>query len=307
MATSNTSIETHHEDIIHDAQFDYYGKRLATCSSDRTIRIFEVLENSHTLIAELKGHEGPVWQISFAHPKFGNILASCSYDRKVKIWKENSKNEWNTIYEYSGHEISVNSVAWAPHEYGLILASGSSDGYISILTYRENNTWEATKFEAHSVGVNAVSWAPVTAPIINSASTPGTILKRLVSGGSDNSVKIWREIDNKWKNNAEKDLLQHNDWVRDVAWAPNIGLPTSTIASCTQDGYVFVWNQDDPNGGWTSKKVGEQFSGVVWRVSWSVAGNILAVSGGDNRISLWKENVDGEWSCLSVMDDTSSS
>ena len=28
-------------------------------------------------------HEGPVWQLSWAHPKFGNILASCSYDRKV--------------------------------------------------------------------------------------------------------------------------------------------------------------------------------------------------------------------------------
>lgn len=28
-------------------------------------------------------HEGPVWQVAWAHPKFGNILASCSYDRKV--------------------------------------------------------------------------------------------------------------------------------------------------------------------------------------------------------------------------------
>ena len=29
-------------------------------------------------------HEGPVWQVAWAHPKFGSILASCSYDRKVK-------------------------------------------------------------------------------------------------------------------------------------------------------------------------------------------------------------------------------
>lgn len=28
----------------HDAQLDYYGKRLATCSSDRTIRIFNVIK-----------------------------------------------------------------------------------------------------------------------------------------------------------------------------------------------------------------------------------------------------------------------
>lgn len=26
----------------HDAQLDYYGKRLATCSSDRTIKVYDV-------------------------------------------------------------------------------------------------------------------------------------------------------------------------------------------------------------------------------------------------------------------------
>ena len=28
----------------HDAQLDYYGKRLATCSSDRTVKVFDVLD-----------------------------------------------------------------------------------------------------------------------------------------------------------------------------------------------------------------------------------------------------------------------
>ena len=27
----------------------------------------------------LTGHEGPVWQVSWAHPKFGALLASCSF------------------------------------------------------------------------------------------------------------------------------------------------------------------------------------------------------------------------------------
>jgi len=29
--------ETRHRDVIHDAQLDFYGLRLATCSSDRVI------------------------------------------------------------------------------------------------------------------------------------------------------------------------------------------------------------------------------------------------------------------------------
>jgi len=38
-----------------------------------------------------------------------------------------------------------------------------------------------------------------------------------------------------------------------------------------------------------------EFDNVVWRVSWSPSGNILAVSGGDNKVSLWKENLRGQW------------
>eukprot|EP00042_Codosiga_hollandica_P012758 m.28803 g.28803 ORF g.28803 m.28803 type:complete len:136 (+) comp40336_c0_seq2:116-523(+) len=50
------AIDTEHEDMIHDAQMDYYGKRLATCSSDRTVKIFEVLEsNAHKLLQRLEG------------------------------------------------------------------------------------------------------------------------------------------------------------------------------------------------------------------------------------------------------------
>ena len=46
--------------MIHDAQMDFYGTRLATCSSDRSIRIFEVKGQTQTPIADLREHEGPV-------------------------------------------------------------------------------------------------------------------------------------------------------------------------------------------------------------------------------------------------------
>jgi protein transport protein SEC13 len=76
--------------MVHDVQLDFYGKRLATCSSDRTVKLFEVDEGSgsHTLLDTLRGHDGPVWSVSWGHPKFGSILASASYDGKVIIWRE---------------------------------------------------------------------------------------------------------------------------------------------------------------------------------------------------------------------------
>jgi protein transport protein SEC13 len=51
-------------------------------------------------------HEGPVWGVQWAHPKFGSLLASCSYDRKVFVWKETATNTWTKIYEYADHESS---------------------------------------------------------------------------------------------------------------------------------------------------------------------------------------------------------
>jgi len=97
--TATQTLESGHQDVVHDVAMDYYGKRLATCSSDRTIKLFSVgAQEQHTSssspLATLTGHEGPVWQVAWAHPKFGSILASCSYDRKVIIWKQGADNEW---------------------------------------------------------------------------------------------------------------------------------------------------------------------------------------------------------------------
>jgi hypothetical protein len=68
----------------HDVQLDYYGKQLASAGSDRRIKIFDVVDGmQRQQTAELSGHDGPIWQLAWAHPEFGNILASCSYDRQV--------------------------------------------------------------------------------------------------------------------------------------------------------------------------------------------------------------------------------
>ncbi|XP_077980980.1 protein SEC13 homolog [Glandiceps talaboti] len=300
MVSIVNTVDTAHEDMIHDAQMDYYGIRLATCSSDRTVKLFDVKNGQQTLVATLTGHEGPVWQVAWAHPMYGNLLASCSYDRKVIIWKETA-GTWDKLYEYNNHDSSVNSVCWAPHEFGLVLVCGSSDGTVSVLSSSGDGTWETKKINnAHSIGCNAVSWAPAVVPgslIEQPAAAKPTTVKRFVSGGCDNLVKIWKEEDGQWK--EEQKLEAHSDWVRDVAWAPSIGLPHSTIASCSQDGRVIIWTSDDSTNSMWTPKILNKFNDVVWHVSWSVTGNILAVSGGDNKVSLWKESLEGQWVCVS--------
>lgn len=53
-------------------------------------------DGQHSLVQELRGHEGPVWQVAWAHPSFGSMLASCSHDHRVIIWKETAAGELST-------------------------------------------------------------------------------------------------------------------------------------------------------------------------------------------------------------------
>lgn len=287
-------------------------------------------------------HEGPVWQVAWAHPSFGSLLASCSYDRRVIIWKESGTRQWTRLYEHRVHASSVNAIAWAPphneYAYGagdgngpLVLACASADGKVSILWTRGDGTWDSTDRVAHQLGCNAVSWAPTfdasgvllrrdsAAPSHDSSAGPGTQHSptvapaqesqqprgqlhqryRLVTGGCDNYVRTW--IFDGTELAPEHALQAHTDWVRDVAWAPNIGLPGSTMASAGQDGCVYIWTQERPEADWLPRLL-SNFPDAVWRVSWSMAGTILAVASGDNKVSLWKEAVDGSWSCISDMD-----
>ena len=83
--------------------------------------------------------------------------------------------------------------------------------------------------------------------------------------------------------------------------ADKIGkLAQYSIHLALQDRRVIIWSNSDVNSSsaWTPKVL-NTFDDVVWHLSWSVSGNMLAVSGGDNKITLWKENLEGQWICIS--------
>ncbi|RDW66318.1 transport protein-like protein SEC13 [Coleophoma cylindrospora] len=292
-----------HDDMIHDAVLDYYGRRLATCSSDRTVKIFDVEGETHRHTETLKGHEGAVWCVSWAHPKYGNILASAGYDGKVFIWREQG-SQWQRVFDSALHTASVNIISWSPHESGCLLACASSDGNVSVLEFKDNSM-DHKIFHAHGIGVNSVSWAPSTTPgsLVSSGAGAGAGgVRRFVTGGSDNLLKIWAfDAASQTYKQEQEPLAGHTDWVRDVAWSPTV-LQKSYIASASQDKTVRIWTSDPAHAGqWESKVL--NFDVVLWRVSWSLSGNVLAVSGGDNKVSLWKENLRGEWENVKTIEE----
>ncbi|KAL7718496.1 Protein transport protein SEC13 [Entamoeba marina] len=258
-------------------RFDHYGTKLACASNDNTITIFDTTKDEPTLIATLKGHSAPVWQVQWSHPRFGPVIASCSYDKTVMIWRETTTNVYEMIYTHKYHTKSVNSISFLPSANGLRLACGSSDGHVSILEYEERTkTWNTTAFLAHSSGTNCVSC--VSIDNVNCIAT----------GGCDGIVKIHNFENGEWK--CVKEFELHKDWVRDVAFGMNNG--KVLLASCGQDGNVFIYE----GYGNDTKQIGQlpKFEEICWRVNFDGSGELLGVSCADNTVSIWKKK-DNQW------------
>jgi protein transport protein SEC13 len=247
------------------------------------------------------------------------ILASCGFDGAVLIHRETRPMDWQILYAGRHlHESSVNSVAFCPPEHGLMVAAASSDGRVSIISHAPDNSWSTEYIQDNPLGVNAVSWAPTGAFQDESTSSgaggssgsPDEVVNdppRLVTGGCDNKIRFWIQdtSEGKWVEDTSFSVakdLGHTDWVRDVAWSPVIVPGVNTVASCSEDRTVLIWTQNGPKNEFKAELL-HAFDAPVWRVSWSVTGNILAVSSGDSNVTLWKQGIDGKWYQMESVED----
>lgn len=276
------SFESLHKRQVLSSDIDYYNRYVCTSSADGVIHIFDTVElDNHPI--ELREHVGPVWQVSFSHPKFG-FLASCGSDGKLILHKTNNLNNWEVVYSYNRHNLSMTSLSWASYKTGATIACSSADGSISIHTLN-NNEWSVSKIpNAHLNGVNCLSWA---SDLVNNHML-------LVSGGNDNKLKIWQDQKCTWNILYESDNQLVT--VKDVSWCPNPGLQKHMIASCFSDGKVVVWGSDDCFD-WTRTEIDTREK-QSRKISWSHLGNILSVSMNNYVMKLWKQVDKHNWMCL---------
>ena len=60
-----------------------------------------------------------------------------------------------------------------------------------------------------------------------------------------------------------------------------------------QDQTLIIWKYSDKK--WTSKCSNKKFDYPLWKLSWSDCGSYLAVTGGDNIVTVFSENIDGSY------------
>ena len=301
-------------DVIHDVCYDWYGRRMATSSSDQSIRVYDEVGQKES---EWKAHAGSIWRLAWAHPEFGPILASCSFDRKIIVWEERTdaaealpapgRSAWRARREIAAAHDSVTAVQFAPRRWGLVLASCSADRYVRIHEAPDpmdlTNWLPLADFEVDANRANApqcLAWNPSSVDAMS-----------LVVGTTDGSVAIWVCGDGgTWarahvleKPAGGKVHAAPRDRVNDVAWAADIGRAFHLVASASRDKSVKVWTiQRDLGDGvsWGAPELSCELPhhSQAWRAEWNACGAMLATSVDDGTIRLYRMDATDGWNLV---------
>nr|XP_028593242.1 nucleoporin SEH1 isoform X2 [Podarcis muralis] len=358
------SIAADHRDLIHDVSFDFHGRRMATCSSDQSVKVWDKGENGEWhCTASWKTHSGSVWRVTWAHPEFGQVLASCSFDRTAAVWEEivgesndklRGQSHWtrrcviSTNFSASAvpHRISytnlkssstlrsrflggvgscreevkrttlvdsrtsVTDVKFAPKHMGLMLATCSADGVVRIYEAPDVmnlSQWSLQHEISCKLSCSCISWNPSS----SRAHAP------MIAVGSDDSspnvlakVQIYEYNENTRKYAKAETLMTVTDPVHDIAFAPNLGRSFHILAVATKDVRIFTLKplrkELTSSSGLTKFEVQlvaqfDNHNSQVWRVSWNITGTVLASSGDDGCVRLWKANYMDNWKCTGIL------
>ncbi|AFY32143.1 hypothetical protein [Calothrix sp. PCC 7507] len=227
--------------------------------ADTKMRVVTALQQAVYGVKEvnrLEGHRDSVWSVTFSPD--GQLLASGSLDKDVKLWRPNG----TLLQTLTGHSDAVTSVSFSRD--GQSLASASLDKTVQI--WRKNpitgefDPHPYKTLEGHADWVYSVSFSP-----------DGELL---ATGSKDATIKLWRQ-----DGSLVKILRGHQGWVNWVTFSPD----GQFIASASEDKTVKIWRRD---GSLVATLQGHN-KGVT-AVAFSPNGQILASGSRDKTVKLWQ-------------------
>ncbi|XP_026320870.1 nucleoporin SEH1 [Hyposmocoma kahamanoa] len=326
-----------HKDLIHDVAYDFYGERMATCSSDQSVKVWDSDgRGDWRLTGSWKAHHGSVWKVTWAHPEFGQVLATCSFDRTAAIWEEVGETAapgpekglrtWVKRSNLVDSRTSVTDVKFGPKHLGLLLVTCSADGIIRIYEAPDVMNlaqWTLQHEIPTKVSISCLSWNPslsrVNPPMLAVGCDEPNTSTAVASVQNDKGnlcngkvfIYEYSEASRRW---TRTDCLSSvQEPVNDIAFAPNLGRSFHLLAVATKDVRIIKIeplpdsaNVATANGGCGVRfktevmAAFEEHYSTVWRVSWNVTGTLLASSGDDCCVRLWKMQYLNQWKCVAV-------
>jgi WD40 repeat protein len=133
------------------------------------------------------GNKGAAFSVSFSHN--GNLVATASVDKTIKLWDRNTGQLKTTLI---GHVGGVLSAAFSPDDR--ILASGGEDRVVRI--WDINLGEQRTELKGHEDSVTSVAFSP-DGTILATASTgtvPPVIETRSIDGSNNAPRNCYRVI-----------------------------------------------------------------------------------------------------------------
>ncbi|XP_012272026.1 nucleoporin SEH1-A isoform X2 [Orussus abietinus] len=274
-------------------------------------------ENWH-LTASWKSHSGSVWKVTWAHPEFGQVLATCSFDRTAAVWEEiigegsgpgeRGMRHWVRRANLVDSRTSVTDVKFAPKTLGLLLATCSADGVIRIYEAPDVmnlSQWTLQHDISCKLPCSCLTWNPSLSRLHPPMLAVGSDDSNTSTGGK---VFIYEYSENSRRWTKTETLSNIVDAVHDIAFAPNLGRSFHTLAVATKDVRIITLKpiQDTVQSGLSRFEIttAAQFDDhycTVWRVCWNIMGTILASSGDDGCVRLWKDNYINNWKCVAVL------
>jgi WD40 repeat protein len=203
----------------------------------------------------LNEHTGPVKTLAF-NPT-GLILLSGSSDTTARLWMP---SRGRSLFVFRGHTGGINAVAVSQN--GQLMASAGSDGQIRLFDLTESAS--SLVLRGHTHEITCLGFA------LNGG--------LLVSGGWDNTARVWA-FDAAGGGGTERAVLEHDDWVRDLA----ISTDGRRLATASKDGTVRLFDLESGE----RLALIDAHDGGADCAAFSPDGLLLATGGRDHAIRLW--------------------
>jgi WD40 repeat protein len=163
-----------HDDVVHAVAWLSPGRKLASASADRRVRVWDV--RSGKCLATLAGHSGPV--LALAASSDGKWLCSGGVDHTIRVW---STADPKLVRVLSNHLSPVHALAFRPQKEGMLpcLASAGDDDSVRIW---QPSIGRMVRIIRHPAPVVALAWSKDGAHLWTGA-RDGSL--RQVDGDSD--------------------------------------------------------------------------------------------------------------------------
>ncbi|CAG9136439.1 unnamed protein product [Plutella xylostella] len=220
---------------------------------------------------------------------------------------ERGLRQWVKRSNLVDSRTSVTDVKFGPKHLGLLLVTCSADGIIRIYEAPDVMNlaqWTLQHEIPTKVSISCLSWNPslsrVNPPMLAMGSDePAAAAAGAGAGGAGGEgagkVVIFEYTENARRWTRTLELLEVQEPVNDIAFAPNLGRSFHLLAVATKDVKIIKIEPLTECSGergaarFRSTVVGSfpEHAAPAWRVAWGAAGSLLATAA-DDAVRLWQ-------------------